>query len=73
MKDFPKDLCIPMRSALNKQDSETQTFGCRQNNPSICGFCFMDGVCAFVTSDNICHHPSARWKKVYKELKDKIN
>lgn len=69
MSDFPKELCIPIRSPLNEYDTEFQTYGCRQSNPDICGSCYLDGVCAFSSDDHICKHPSARWKKIYNELK----
>lgn len=70
MSSFPKDLCIDIHAPLNELDTVEQTFGCRQANPDICKFCFLDGVCAFVSSDKICKHPSAKWKKIYKELKE---
>lgn len=69
MSGFPKELCIPIRSRLNELDTEKQTYGCRQANPDICGFCYLEGICAFVAEDKICKHPSAKWKKIYKELK----
>lgn len=28
---------VPFNAPLNPQDTETQTYGCRQNNPDICG------------------------------------
>lgn len=27
---------VPFNAPLNELDTETQTFGCRQNNPDIC-------------------------------------
>lgn len=38
MSSFPKELCIPIRSPLNENDTEKQTYGCRQTNPDICGY-----------------------------------
>lgn len=35
MSSFPKELCIPIRSPLNENDTEKQTYGCRQTNPDI--------------------------------------
>ena len=32
-----KELTIPFNAPLNPLDTEKQTFGCRQNNPDICG------------------------------------
>lgn len=69
MSKYPKEPCVPLRAPLNIQDTETQTYGCRQNNPDICGYCFMEGVCAFASADKICKHPSMRWKKIYAEMK----
>ena len=64
-----KGLKIPFAAPLNEQDTETQTYGCRQNNPDICGSNGLNGVCAFVTNDHICHKPSRSWKKQYQKLK----
>ena len=63
-------LKIPFSAPLNEMDTESQTYGCRQNNPNICGNNRMPGVCAFVCTDNICRKPSRSWKKKYKELKE---
>lgn len=73
MSSFPKELCIPIRSPLNEHDTEKQTYGCRQSNPDICGYCYIEGTCAFSSIDKICKHPSAKWKKIYKELKEADN
>lgn len=54
---------------LQPGDTENQTFGCRQNNPNICGFNGITGICAFVTEDCICRKPSKAWKRKYNELK----
>ena len=43
-----KELLIPFGAPLKEQDTETQTFGCRANNPDICGNNGLPGVCAFV-------------------------
>lgn len=65
-----KELKIPFNAPLNEQDTESQTYGCRQNNPEICGYNGLSGMCAFVTKDGICHKPSRAWKKQYQKLKD---
>ena len=70
MSNFPKELCIPIRAKLNAADTEKQTYGCRQSNPDICGYCYIEGVCAFSSKDCICRHPSTKWKKIYKELRE---
>lgn len=70
MSNFPKDLCIPLHAPLSKDDTEKQTYGCRQSNPDICGYCYLDNICAFSSKDKICKHPSSKWKKIYNELKD---
>ncbi len=63
------NLKTPFNAPLNEQDSESQTFGCRQNNPDICGYNGLPGTCAFVTKDGICRKPSRAWKKQYQKLK----
>ena len=65
-----KELIFSYNAPLNEKDTEKQTYGCRQNNPEICGSNCMEGVCAFVTKDNICRKPSRSWKKQYYKLKD---
>ena len=63
------DLKIPFNAPLNKEDSESRTFGCRANNPDICSSNFLPGVCAFASDDCICKKPSRAWKKQYEKLK----
>ena len=65
-----KALRFSLKAPLNQGDTETQTYGCRANNPDICKNCYVEGVCAFVSDDKICKAPSAKWKKYYNELKD---
>ena len=64
-----KELKIPFDAPLQERDSETQTFGCRQKNPDICGNNSLSGVCAFATDDCICRKPSRAWKRQYAVLK----
>ncbi len=64
-----EEIKIPFNAPLNEQDTETQTFGCRQNNPNICGSNGIPNICAFSSSDRICRKPSRSWKNKYKELK----
>ena len=66
-----KELHIPFSAPLHSEDTENQTFGCRQNNPNICANNLMPGICAFVRSDCICKKPSRAWKKKYQELKER--
>lgn len=66
-----KALRFSLSDPLNEGDTETQTYGCRANNPDICKHCYVDNVCAFVTKDRICLKPSAKWSKYYKQLKEK--
>lgn len=61
---------VPFSARLNEKDSETQTFGCRANNPDICRFYMLDGTCAFTRDDHICTKPSRSWKKQYRKLKE---
>lgn len=65
-----KEIKVPFSAPLNEQDTELQTYGCRQNNPDICGYNGMIGVCAFVCEDKICKKPSRSWKKKFRELKE---
>lgn len=65
-----KDLHIKFDDKLNKEDTETQTYGCRQNNPNICSSNGIEGVCAFASKDCICKKPSRAWKKQYQKLKE---
>lgn len=62
---------VPFNAPLNPQDTETQTYGCRQNNPDICGNNGKPDLCAFVREDGICLKPSRAWKKKFMELKEK--
>ena len=66
-----KTLRVPFNSPLNKYDTETQTVGCRANNPDICSSNGLFGICAFSSEDGICKRPSRAWKKKYAELKEK--
>lgn len=63
-------LKIAFNAKLNKEDTETQTFGCRQNNPDICSSNGIANVCAFASEDCICKKPSRAWKKQYEKLKN---
>jgi len=64
-----KKLKISFNAPLNDLDTETQTYGCRQNNPDICGNNGMPDICAFVCEDGICRKPSRAWKRQYQKLK----
>ena len=64
-----KDLLIPFSAPLNAQDSESQTYGCRANNPNICANAYLPKICAFTSNDCICKRPSRKWKKQYEILK----
>ena len=68
-----KSLRVPFSAPLNEQDTEIQTYGCRQNNPDICANNSLTGVCAFASDDGICKRPSRAWKKKYAELKEITN
>lgn len=63
-----KQMIIPFSAPLNELDTETQTYGCRQNNPSICGNNMLEDICAFTRKDCICKKPSRVWKKQYQKL-----
>lgn len=70
MSSFPKELCFSQHDKLNLMDNENETYGCRHSNPDICGSCYIDGICAFSSKDNVCRKPSAKWKKIFKKLKE---
>ena len=63
-----KKLIFKQTAPLNDGDTETQTYGCRANNPNICANCYLDKVCAFVTEDHICRKPSKKWPVAYAKL-----
>ena len=63
-----KKLVIPFSAPLHELDTEAQTYGCRANNPDICGCNGMEGICAFASQDSICKKPSRAWKKQYSKL-----
>lgn len=65
-----KENRIPYSAPLNELDTESQTFGCRANNPDICANNSLPGICAFTSEDGICHKPSRTWKKQYEALKE---
>lgn len=65
-----KVLKIAFSAPLNEQDSETQTYGCRQNNPNICANNSIPGICAFTSADCICKKPSRSWKKQFHKLRE---
>ena len=63
------ELHFPFNAPLSTADSETQTYGCRANNPDICSYNGLEGTCAFASNDCICKKPSRAWKKQYHRLK----
>lgn len=66
-----KELLIPFDAPLNAQDTETQTYGCRQNNPNICGNNSLPNICAFVCEDGICKKTIKSLEKTISGLKRK--
>ena len=72
MSSFPKvDYVSQFVLRLTRWIQINRQFGCRQANPDICGYCYIEGICAFVVqrtqSVNI-HLLSG--KKIYSELKE---
>ena len=63
-----ENLKIGFNDKLNKLDTETQTYGCRANNPNICAHNGIPNICAFESQDCICKKPSRAWKKQYSKL-----
>lgn len=68
-----KELRVSFSAPLNELDTETQTYGCRANNPDICANNSVQGVCAFTSDDCICHRPSRAWKKQFIKLKEGVS
>lgn len=68
-----KKLRVPFKAFLQEGDTETQTKGCRANNPDICANNGVPNVCAFESKDGICRKPSRAWKKQFEVLqKEKV-
>ena len=57
-----KELRVSFSAPLNEKDSETQTYGCRANNPDICANNSLTGICAFISGDGVCRRPSRHGK-----------
>lgn len=57
------ELHFGFNAPLNEYDTENQTYGCRQNNPDICGLNGIEGICAFSSEDGICKRPSKHGKR----------
>ncbi len=62
-------LQVAFNAPLHELDTETQTYGCRANNPSICSHNDLENMCAFVREDCICKYPTRAWKRQYRFLK----
>ncbi len=60
-----KELCFGFNDPLNCLDTDSQTYGCRANNPNICGNNSIIGICAYTSDDCICRKPSRAWKKQF--------
>jgi hypothetical protein len=55
-------------ASLHPLDTETQTFGCRHNNPHFCAKNQLPKVCALNRPDKICFAPPYFWPKQFKKL-----
>lgn len=64
-----KDIKVAFNAPLHPLDTDTSTYGCRQNNPDICGSNGIPGICAFVSDNCICQKLSRAWKKQFQKLK----
>ena len=62
-----------IHAQLQSSDTETQTFGCRHTNPSICRNNDMADICSFTRPDGICHAPPKSWPKQYRKLLNERN
>lgn len=65
-----KNIKVAFNAPLHPLDTATSTYGCRQNNPNICGNNGIPGICAFVSDDCICKKPSRAWNKQFIKLKE---
>ena len=65
-----KTFKIAFNAPLHPLDTEETTYGCRQNNPDICGNNGIPGICAFASEDCVCRKPSRAWKKQFQKLKE---
>jgi hypothetical protein len=45
-----KNILISFNGSLNPQDTESKTYGCRANNPDICGNNELPNICAFTST-----------------------
>lgn len=68
MEDIKK-YKVSFNAPLRAGDTETQTEGCRANNPDICSSNMLSEICAFCNDDHICKRPSRAWKRQYQKLK----
>lgn len=64
------NLRFSFNAPLNPQDRADRTYGCRANNPNVCGNNGLQGMCAFVNDDCICRKPSRAWKKQFAKLSE---
>lgn len=60
-------LHIPFNAPLNKEDTPTQTYGCRAVVPDNC-LNADTNYCAFRRDDCICIKPSRSWKRQFYKL-----
>lgn len=65
-----KNIKIAFNAPLHPLDTNISTYGCRQNNPNICGNNDIPDICAFVSDDCICKKLSRAWKKQFLKLKE---
>ena len=65
-----KGLCFKFNTPLHEQDTEEQTYDCRQNNLDICENNVISGIRDFCSDDRICKKPVRAWKKQYLKLKN---
>ncbi|MBQ6887922.1 MAG: hypothetical protein IJN54_10460 [Lachnospiraceae bacterium] len=65
-----KKLRVSFSAPLNEKDTETQTYGCRANNPEIYANNAIQGICAFTSEEGICKRLPRAWKKQFNLLKE---
>jgi hypothetical protein len=60
---------VGLHAPLNEGDTETETIGCRRDQPGFCMKNSLESVCAFARADNVCKAPPTSWPKQFLKLK----
>ena len=66
------NLKVPFNTPLNEIDTWRQTYSCRATNLDIYFNNYLQDVCVFVSSDEVCKKQLREWEKQYAKLKGGI-